>query len=243
MSSTPLGIASALNRTTAPSCNVSTRNSFYSIYFRPHLSLHLIYLISALTTRLVNLASTVKVSIRTSVTRLGDILHFGQLFKACGNNYFAQIAHILAIFVKVSKSYVFLVKSFLGNFGHFLLVTLVRTNHHSIRYMIVSVGKMQTGLGFLTAGCSCMPLAFRTLFLHASRSSLLFSRILLSLTMFFISPSRNRCSGPIMDSWPCLMYSRSISPNACSVWPTRINAEPEQCDFLIRHQSYTHFTA
>ena len=28
-----------------------------------------------------------------SVTRLGDFLHFGQLFKAYGNNYFAQIAH------------------------------------------------------------------------------------------------------------------------------------------------------
>ena len=29
-----------------------------------------------------------------SVTRLGDLLHFGQLYKACGNSYFAQIAHI-----------------------------------------------------------------------------------------------------------------------------------------------------
>ena len=26
-----------------------------------------------------------------SVTRLGNILNFGQLFKACGNNYFAQV--------------------------------------------------------------------------------------------------------------------------------------------------------
>ena len=25
-----------------------------------------------------------------SVTRLGDLLHFGQLYKACGNNYLAQ---------------------------------------------------------------------------------------------------------------------------------------------------------
>ena len=32
---------------------------------------------------------------RTSVTRLGDLLHFGQLFKTCGNNYFAQIAYIV----------------------------------------------------------------------------------------------------------------------------------------------------
>ena len=33
-----------------------------------------------------------------SVTRLGDLLHFGQLFKACGNNYFTQIAHIFRQF-------------------------------------------------------------------------------------------------------------------------------------------------
>ena len=31
----------------------------------------------------------------TSVTRLGNLLDFGQLFKACGNNYFARISHIL----------------------------------------------------------------------------------------------------------------------------------------------------
>ena len=29
-----------------------------------------------------------------SVTRLGDLLDFGQLFKAFGNNRFAQISHI-----------------------------------------------------------------------------------------------------------------------------------------------------
>ena len=34
-----------------------------------------------------------------SVTRLGDLLHFRQLFKACGNNYFAQIAHIFRQFL------------------------------------------------------------------------------------------------------------------------------------------------
>ena len=32
------------------------------------------------------------------VTRLGDLLHIGQLFKAYGNNYFAQITHILGTF-------------------------------------------------------------------------------------------------------------------------------------------------
>ena len=39
----------------------------------------------------------------SSVTRLGFVLHFGQLFKANGNNYFAQISHNLGIFCKVVK--------------------------------------------------------------------------------------------------------------------------------------------
>ena len=33
-----------------------------------------------------------KRELSASVTRLGDLLHFGQLFLACGNNYFAVIA-------------------------------------------------------------------------------------------------------------------------------------------------------
>ena len=52
---------------------------------------------------------------RSSATRLGDLLHFGQLFKACDKIYFAQIAYILGNFCKGSKSLIFLVKSFLGN--------------------------------------------------------------------------------------------------------------------------------
>ena len=32
-----------------------------------------------------------------SVTRLGNLLHFGQVFKACGHNYFAQIANIFRL--------------------------------------------------------------------------------------------------------------------------------------------------
>ena len=50
-----------------------------------------------------------------SVTRLGDLLHFGQLFKACGSNYFDQIAHILGTFWR-SQYLWFFVKSFLGIF-------------------------------------------------------------------------------------------------------------------------------
>ena len=34
-----------------------------------------------------------------SVTRLGDLLDFGQVFKAFGNNKFAQISHILRQFL------------------------------------------------------------------------------------------------------------------------------------------------
>ena len=58
-----------------------------------------------------------------SVTKFGDLLDFEQLFKAFGNNYIAQISHILRhFFVKVSKSIIFLVKSFLGDFYRHLAI-------------------------------------------------------------------------------------------------------------------------
>ena len=41
------------------------------------------------------------------MTRLGDLLHFGQLFKDCGNNYFAQIVHILGDFCIVVEIFHF----------------------------------------------------------------------------------------------------------------------------------------
>ena len=41
------------------------------------------------------------------VTRLGDLLHIGQLFKAYGNNYFAQITHIFRQFFKGVKTFHF----------------------------------------------------------------------------------------------------------------------------------------
>ena len=43
----------------------------------------------------------------TSVTRFGDLLNFGQLFKASGNNYFAQLAYILGNFCKGVKTFNF----------------------------------------------------------------------------------------------------------------------------------------
>ena len=52
--------------------------------------------------------------VSVSVIRFGDLLTFGKLLKTCGNNYFA---HILGNFLKMSKkSFIFLVKSFLGYF-------------------------------------------------------------------------------------------------------------------------------
>ena len=41
----------------------------------------------------------IAISITTNVTRLGDLLDFGQLFKAFGNNLFAQISYILRQFL------------------------------------------------------------------------------------------------------------------------------------------------
>ena len=38
-------------------------------------------------------------SVATSVTRLGDLLDFGQPFKAGGHNYFTQISYILGQFL------------------------------------------------------------------------------------------------------------------------------------------------
>ena len=55
--------------------------------------------------------------IAISVTRLDDFLYLGQLFKARDNNYFADFTNtFLAIFVKVSKSFILLEKSVFGNF-------------------------------------------------------------------------------------------------------------------------------
>ena len=54
------------------------------------------------------------------MTRLGDLLDFGQLFKAFGNNYFAQISDIL--FCKWVKIYHFW--STFIDIWRFFLVTL-----------------------------------------------------------------------------------------------------------------------
>ena len=61
------------------------------------------------------------------VTRLGDFLYYGQLFKAFGNKYFAQI--FLGNFCKGVKIYHFSSEIIFGQllqtFGNFYLVTLM----------------------------------------------------------------------------------------------------------------------
>ena len=49
-----------------------------------------------------------------SVARLGDLFHFGQLFKACDNNYFAQNAPFLGNFCKGVKIFHFSSKILFG---------------------------------------------------------------------------------------------------------------------------------
>ena len=65
---------------------------------------------------LCNQMSALPIYVSTRVTRLADLLHFGQIFKACGNNFFTQIDHILANFWKVVKIFHISLESFLGNF-------------------------------------------------------------------------------------------------------------------------------
>ena len=66
-----------------------------------------------------------------SVTRFGDFFcTLGNFLKALATINFPNLPHFQAIFVKVSKSIIFLVKSFLGTFidiWQFFLVTLVVT--------------------------------------------------------------------------------------------------------------------
>ena len=84
-------------------------------------------------------------NVGTSVTRFGDLLHFEQLFKACGNNHFDQI---LGNFCKVVKILHFSSEIFFGQllstFGHFLLVTLVGTQEAGLR--LTSLPGMDEGM-------------------------------------------------------------------------------------------------
>ena len=54
--------------------------------------------------------SLFKVLVLGSVTRFGDLLHFGQLFKARGTIILPKLPTVLGNFVKVSKSVIFVEK-------------------------------------------------------------------------------------------------------------------------------------
>ena len=56
----------------------------------------------------------------TSVTRLGGLLEFGQLFKAFGNNKFAQFSHILRLFLATPASFSFIFDLFQTNINTIL---------------------------------------------------------------------------------------------------------------------------
>ena len=66
-----------------------------------------------------------------SVTRLGDFLHFGQPFKAGGNNYFTHITHIVRQFLQRYPNHSFFSEFKFGQllytFGNFYLVTCMRS--------------------------------------------------------------------------------------------------------------------
>ena len=76
-----------------------------------------------------------------SVTRVGNLLKFGQLFKACGNKNFAQSSTFLGNFCKVVKIFNFSIKIIFGQlsqtFGDFLLVTLVSGDISTLTVQLV----------------------------------------------------------------------------------------------------------
>ena len=66
------------------------------IHFRELMGLSMCQVCNQAARRSVDLiVSKPPISMLTSMTILGDLLLFGQLLKACGNNYLAQISHIL----------------------------------------------------------------------------------------------------------------------------------------------------
>ena len=66
---------------------------------------------------------TCSLTTAASVTTLGDLFDFGQLFKALGQQLICpNLPHSQAIFEKVSKSFIFPLKSYLGNFYRHLAI-------------------------------------------------------------------------------------------------------------------------
>ena len=80
-----------------------------------------------------------KVSI--SVARLGNLLDFGQLFKAFGNINLPKSPTFLGNFCKCVKSIIFPVKSFLGNFNRHLATSSGHTGLDKVQKQKNDVSK------------------------------------------------------------------------------------------------------
>ena len=69
-------------------------------FYKQNFSMNLCYSVCMLSEWLEFFERPIKMmGVGSSVTRLGDVWHFGQLLKAYGNNYFDQIAHIFRQFL------------------------------------------------------------------------------------------------------------------------------------------------
>ena len=75
--------------------------------FKKHILLIQISWAADVLKRMYERDKTCSASSTVSVTRLGNLLNFGQLFNACGNNHFAQITHILGNFCEGVKIFHF----------------------------------------------------------------------------------------------------------------------------------------
>ena len=108
-----------------------------------------------------------EINITTSVTRLGNLLHFGQLFKASGNNYFAQIVYILGNYWKGVKIFDFSCEIIFGNFykhlATFLLLTLIMTT------MVAVVEAKVVSKFFLSSLCRAHLEVLETLAIYHQR--------------------------------------------------------------------------
>ena len=93
--------------------------------------------------------------IATSVTRLGDLLQVGQLFKASGSNHFDRIAHVLSNFCKGVKIFQFSSRIIFGQllqiFGNFLLVTLIAT--YFLTQVLFRLGYINLGANLWREWC------------------------------------------------------------------------------------------
>ena len=78
-----------------------------------------------------------------SVTRLGDLLHFGQLFKARGNNNLTQIALILGNFCKGVEIFNFSCEIIFGQlYIHLVTICWSHWQHSVVLWLVISAGEL-----------------------------------------------------------------------------------------------------